>query len=550
LPAQNGLVGIRASLGTPLYILMAAVGIVLLIACANVAGLMLARSATREREMAVRAALGASHGRIIRQLLTESVLLSFAGGALGILCAYWGAYSLAAFVSRNQPSPIVVDVSPDIRVLAFTAATAVLTGILFGLAPAFRAVRVNVAPALKDGAGNLSGTGYAETRRFGLGSSLVVLQVGLSVVVLIAAGLLARTLANLKSIDPGFDTQNILHFGIDPTLAGYENEKIQSLYKEFQRRLTALPGVISMSYASDILLNGGLWSTSVHIDGQPDKSSAKTNMLAVGPDFFETMRIPLLNGRTFAPIDSRAVPDLAIVNQTFVHRYLDGRNPIGLHLEGESDANHVSREIVGVVADAKYDRLRTSVEPTAYIPLKEGAAYFELRTGPKPEALIPAVRKIASELDNNLPLFDLGTQAETIDRLLFNERIVARLSSLFGVVALLLACVGLCGLLSYEVARRTREIGIRTALGAQPRDVFRLVLRQGLVLAFCGAVAGMAVATGVTRYLQSLLYGVRAADPLTFASIVLLLVFVALFACYIPSRRATRVDPIVALRHE
>ena len=550
LPAQQGLVGVRTELGKPLYILMAAVGMVLLIACGNVAGLLSAKGRAREKEMAVRAALGGSRGRIVRQLLTESLLLAFAGASLGILLAYWGAYLLAAFLSANSFSPLVIDATPDLRVLGFTVGTTVLSGVLFGLAPTFRGVHASIVPALKNNSGNSSAVDQARNKRFGLGGALVIGQVGLSVVVLIGAALLVRTVANLKNINPGFDTRNLLHFGIDPTLTGYGQEKLQNLYGEVHRRLAALPGVISASYGSEVLLNGGLWGSSVHVQGQPQNSKVETNMFAAGPGFFETMRIPVVSGRSFTAADLSSGQDVAIVNESFVRRYLQGRNPLGLHLEGDSDEGHGGHEIVGVVADTKYHALRVAIDPTTYVPLKKGAAYFELRMGTKPESLIPAVRQIVGTLDNNLPIFELRTQTETIDRLVFNERLVARLSSLFGALALVLACVGLYGLLSYEVARRTREIGIRTALGARQRDVFRLVLGRGLVLAVTGAVAGVAVAMALTRYLGSLLYGVGATDPMTFIGIPLVLMLVALLACYIPSRRAARVDPMVALRYE
>jgi predicted permease len=550
LPAQKGLVGFRQFYDKPIYILTVAVGIVLLIACANIAALLLARATAREKEMAVRLALGAGRARIIRQLLTESLLLSSAGAALGIVLADWSAQALAAFISKNAYSTLFIDTRPDARILAFTLGIALLTGILFGIAPAFRGSRINVGPALKESAASSDAT-KVSGRHFGLGSALIVAQVALSVVVLTGAGLLVRTLANLRNIDPGFDTHNVLLFGINPKLTGYSNDRIQTLYRELQTRLASMPGVISASYSSDTLLSAGQWTSGVHIEGQPEKTTVETDMLAVGPSFFETMRLPLLNGRTFAASDLRSTQAVAIVNQTFVRRFLEGRNPIGLHLGGTTPSgNKVEREIVGVVADAKYDDLRKPLEPTAYIPLQEGEAYFALRTSTKPEAVIPEVRRIVGALDDNLPLFDMRTQTQTIDRLLFNERLVAKLSSLFGALALILACVGLYGLLSYEVARRTREIGIRTALGAQRREIFRLVLFQGLILAMVGALVGIGAAIGVTRYLGSLLYGIRATDPATFVIIAFLLIAVALLACYIPSRRATRVDPLVALRYE
>jgi predicted permease len=552
VPAQRGLMGIRSTLGTPLYILMGAVGMVLLISCANVAGLLLARARAREKEMTMRAALGAGQARMLRQLLTESVLLATAGGLLGIFLAYWLAGSLAAFVSSNSEAQIVGNAGVNAGVLVFTALTSVLCGILFGLAPALWSARSNTGAALKDNATQVTGphSGGPGGWRVGLGGVLVIGQVALSVVVLIGAGLLVRTLANLKGMNPGFETRNLLHFGVNPDLSGYEKERVQNLYDEMQRRLAALPGVLSVSCASEVLLNGGLWSTDVHVEGAPKDSRANTSMLAVSEGYFETMGIGLLTGRAFTASDLHSKQDVAIVNQSFVRQYLQGRNPIGLHLQGGSDDNPENREIVGVLADAKYATLRREVEPTTYVPLRTGPAYFELRTGPKPEALMPAVRKLLGDLDEDLPVYGMRSETETIDRLLFNERLVARLSSLFGVLALLLAGVGLLGLLSYEVARRSGEIGVRMALGARPEGVVWLVLRRGLFLVATGTAAGILVAAWLTRYLGSLLYGVPNTDPLTFAAVTCALLTVALLACWIPAWRATRVEPMVALRHE
>ena len=551
LPAQKGLAGIRQYYDEPIYVLSAAVGIVLVIVCANLAALLLARATAREKEMAVRLALGAGKGQIIQQLLMESLLLSFAGAALGVLFADWSAEALAAYISRNAYSTLFIDTRPDAKVLAFAVATALLTGILFGLAPAFRGSRVNVGPALKDSSGGSAGAAKATGRRIGLGSCLVVAQVALSVVVLAGAGLLVRTLTNLRKVNPGFDTHNVLLFGINPSLAGYKVERMQTLYRELQARFASVPAVISASYSSDTLLSDGLWTSGVHIEGQPKDSTVETDMLAVGPEFFETMRLPLVWGRTFTQSDLQSERTVAVVNRTFVQRFLAGKNPIGVHLGGTTPSGkEVEREIVGIVGDAKYENLRKNIEPTTYVPLQEGAAHFAIRASTDAEAMIPVVRQVVASVDDNLPLFDIRTQTATIDRSLFNERLVAQLSSFFGAVALILACVGLYGLLSYEVARRTREIGIRTALGAQRREIFRLVLRQGLALTLFGAFVGIAAAIGVTRYLGSLLYGVAATDPLTFVTIAFTLLTVALLACYIPSRRATRVDPITALRYE
>ena len=549
IPAQQGLVGIRGALSQPIYILMAAVAILLLISCANVAGLMLARAAARQKEMAVRQALGAARGRIVRQLLTESVLLALAGASLGTLVAFWGANALAAFVAENRYSAVYLNADPDLTVLAFTAGVAVLTGILFGLAPAFRGTRVNVSPVLKENASGISGGTFAGGK-IGFGSVLVVAQVALSVVILAGAGLVVRSLANLKGINPGFDTRNMLQFGINPKQAGYyKDEQIQPLYRELERRLSVLPGVSSVSYSSDPLLDGGLWTSDYVIEGRADKSEVEIQMMAIGPGYLETMRIPLLAGRTLTQADLGSGHDVALVNRAFVKRFLENREPLGLHFGG-SDAKDKHYEIVGVVGDTKYDTLRKDVEPTAFIPMKQTSAYFTVRTAGDQRPMLPAIRRVVSELDDNLPLFDVRTQTERIERLLFNERLLARLASLFGLLALALACVGLYGLLAYEVARRTREIGIRSALGAQRRDVLRLVGGQGLALIAFGAISGVAAAIAITRPLGSLLYGVRPSDPITLLFVCALLTIVGVAACYIPARRATRVDPIVALRYE
>ena len=565
VPAQTGLTGSRKLYTNPLYVLMLAVGIILLIACANVAGLMLARASARQKEMAVRLALGAGRARIIRQLLTESILLSVAGGAVGILFAYWGAHAIISFVSSNQTRPLGFATGIDPRVLGFTVAISLLTGIFFGMAPAFRSARVNLAPALKEGDGGSATFAHAGAKWFSMSNALVVAQVALAMVVLVGAGLLVRTLQNLRGIDVGFDSHNVLIFGIDPTLVGYKGPQLDSFYRDLQGRLSETPGVKSASYSMMPLLSGGLMITGFHWPGTPQDQESEADALGVGPNFFDTLHIPFLTGRGFTASDfalsatndgatPTSAPTPVIVNQAFVEKYLAKENPLGKHFGesagGADEPPSPGMEIIGVVRDAKYNDLRREIHAMIYSPQTGGGASFELRTAADPKAILPAIRKTVAQVNANLPLFDVKTESQQIDRILFQERLVARLSSFFALLALMLACIGLYGLLSYEVSRRTREIGIRLALGAQAADVLRLIVKQGIVLGLVGATVGAAVAIGVTRYMAAMLYDVHPNDPLTIVAVAALLTIVALAACYVPARRAMRVDPIVALRHE
>jgi len=565
LPAQTGLVGTRGEYADPLYVLMLAVGIILLIACANVAGLMLARAAGRQKEMAVRLALGAGRARVVRQLLTESVMLSVLGGILGILFAYWGTHAIVSFVSSNQPRALGFATGVDLRVLGFTVTISLLTGILFGIAPTLRSARVDLTPALKEGEHSSASSGHAGRTWFSIGNGLVVAQVALAIIVLVGAGLLVRTLQNLRSIDVGFDSHNILIFAIDPTAIGYKGTQVDAFYRDLQGRLSEIPGVKSAGYSMMPLLNNGLMVTMFHWPGTPEDQQSTADVLGVGPNFFETLHIPFLAGRGFNASDfkvsaanSGVIPSSsrtpAIVNQAFVQKYLGKENPLGKQFgEFVGDANRPASpgyEIIGVVRDAKYNSLRRDIQAMMYTPQSGGGASFELRTAADPQAILPAIREVVSQVNTNLPLFDVKTESEQIDRLLFQERLVARLAGFFGLLALVLACVGLYGLLSYEVSRRTREIGIRLALGAQRERVLKLVLGQGIALAIAGAALGIGVALGVMRYLASMLYDVHANDPMTMIGVAVLLTLVAVAACYIPARRAMRVDPIVALRYE
>ena len=572
LPAETGLTGSRPQFSNPLYVLMLAVGIVLLIACANVAGLMLARATARQKEIAVRLAIGASRGRIARQILTESLTISAAGGLLGVAMAFWSARALLAFLTSTSSRPTGFSADIDFRVLTFTAGASILTGILFGLVPALRSMRVEPTPALKEG-GRSSNSGQAGWASVNSGNALVVAQVALTVVVLVGAGLLVHTLKNLQSIDPGFDSNNVLNFHVDPTLSGYKGDRLGQLFRELRDRFSAIPGVLSVSYSHSPLLSGSLMVKGFHLHGKPDEQQSDADFLNVGPGFFETMRMPITLGRNFMSAEytmaaseagSRCsnasisqVPVAAVVNESFVRTYFPRRNPIGQRFGGGDDPEDDNPnqckdpgwQIVGLVHDAKYNDLRREVHPTFYVPSAEDGT-FELRTAGDPTMAVSAVRDVLRRSGFDLPLFDIKTESQQIDELLFQERLIARFSSVFGLLALLLACIGLYGLLSNEVARRTHEIGIRMALGAQSGDVLRSVVGHGIVLALMGAAIGTVASLGVTRFLRSMLYDVKPDDPMTLVGVTALLLVVALAACYIPARRATRVDPLVALRYE
>jgi len=579
LSAQKALVGESGKFADPLRILMAAVGIVLLIACANVAGLVLSRANGRRREIAVRLALGARRRRLLRQLLTESVILSLFGGILGILLAYWGAHTIVAMISSGEDRSLGFSANIDLRVLAFTALVSILTGIVFGLAPAMRSLRLDLTPTLKDAS---SGVQQGRSRWFSMGNALVVLQAALAVVLLMGAGLLVHTFSNLKNLDPGFDTRNVLTFALNPSLAGYKRTQIDNLYRDLQQEIGSLPGVKSVSYSESPLLAGS-WSRTSFRYMPPGKSKpeeVEADWMPISSDFFSTLRIPVMAGRMFTQADfdqtaahdaagetqqaakpgtpppaAPTVPVPAIVNDLFAKKYFPGVNPLGQRF-GSEDGSDPERpkdpgyEVVGIVQNAKYNNLRREIDPTMYVPLSGSAASFEIRTATDPHGLIGPVRSLIGQHDNNLPMNSVRTQSEHIERLLRQERIIAQLSSFFGLVSLLLACIGLYGLLSYEVSRRTREIGIRMALGAQRGDLIRLVVWQGVALALVGTAIGVASAIGIGRLLTKVLYGVKPDDPITLGAVSALLVVVALGAAMIPARRATTVDPMIALRYE
>jgi predicted permease len=563
-PGGQGEMYRRKYYAPSLYLLLGVVGLVLLIACANVANLLLSRAAGRQKEISLRLALGASRWRLMRQLLTESLLLSVLGGLLGILFAVWlkdGLIAVSLWGGRGMGS--VLQPRLDWRVLGFTLALSLLTGIIFGLAPAWRTTRVDLTPSLKD-----SGRGSSAVHRSLLSRGLVVVQVALSLLLLVGAGLFVRTLVNLQRVDPGFNTQNLLLFEVQPSLIGYKDEKLRQIYQQISERVEAVPGVQAVTFSRLPLLSYSSSSSSVFLrdalSAPPDsegriKPTGEGYRHTVRDNFLDVMGIPLLQGRTFGAQDSATSPKVVVVNQTFANKFFPGENAIGKRFTYDP-AKPDEMEIVGICKDAKYQSQRDDIPPTIYSSYRQdrpmGNAVFEVRTAGDPTAIVASVRNVVREIEPNLPVQNVKTQVEQADETLRMERLFAKLLTLFALLAQQLAAIGLFGVLAYAVSQRTHEIGIRMALGADRGNVLRMIVRQGMTLAVLGVVLGLVGAWALTKYLESwvslskMLFGVKVNDPLTYGLIAVLLTVVALIACYIPARRATKVDPLVALRYE
>jgi predicted permease len=556
-PGLRGTSDANGTFGTELRILAAVVGMALLIACVNVANLLLARAASRRREIAVRLSIGAGRGRLIRQLLTESAVLAMGGGVLGLLLAKGGLGLLLSVLSYGQDS-IPFDLSVDLRILAFTGGVSLFTGILFGLAPALAAARVDLAPILK---GTERG---AESRPLHCRATslLVVVQVALSLVLLIASGLMIRSLRALHDVDFGFDRERVLVAWIFPALAGYDHAKEMGLYRELPERVNAIPGVRSASLLRTRMLRGGwyrdVWAQSPEISPE---QARKVRCDHVGPRFFETMGIALLSGREFSPADSETAPKVAIVSQTMARKFFPGQNPVGLHLGFGGPETSGEILIVGMAADIRHRVPEDRPVESVYIPYTQapgmvlGQMNLVVRTmiGPgmaSPGAVIAAMRREVQSVDRNLPLVGVQTQSEEIEDTLGGQRSLATLLSIFGTLALILTSIGLYGTMSHAVGIRTRELGIRMALGAEKQDVLWMVLRHALWLVLIGVAIGIPVAAAATRFIASMLFAVNTSDPITISGAVLGMFATAALAAYIPARRATRVDPMVALRYD
>uniref|UniRef100_Q01QF1 Permease n=1 Tax=Solibacter usitatus (strain Ellin6076) TaxID=234267 RepID=Q01QF1_SOLUE len=551
----SGLDSLRRLYSKPLYVLLTLVALVLALACANVANLLLARSAARSREIALRMSVGAGRFRIVRQLLTESILLASLGGALGILFAVWGTRFLTLLLANGRAN-FTLHAGLNWHVLAAAVALSLVTGVLFGLAPALQATRVDVMPVLKEVRAGWS-RGKHSFWRIRPSHGLVVAQIGISLVMLFAAGLFVRTLSSLQSIELGFNRENVLLFQVDARKAGHKDPEVARFYAALRQRFQTIPGVRDASLAEDSLITAGT-GFPVGLPGEPPNNANR--ILRVGPAFFRTMQIPILEGRDLEESDRPGSPEVVVINEEFAKASFPGRNPLGQHLtlrkpSKQDDVVARDMEIVGVSRNARYGGVTRDIPPVAYLPYDQGfpepdQMVYALRTAGDPLLYVNAVREIVREADSRVPVFQVRTQTADIDQTMNQEITFARLCSGFAILALVIAGVGLYGTVSYNVVRRTGEIGIRMALGAQRGTVVRMILWEVLLLAFTGLVLGMAVAISTSKFVESLLYGIKHNDPLSLTLAVIGLLAVATLAGLVPALKASRIDLLNAIRHE
>jgi macrolide transport system ATP-binding/permease protein len=546
---------LRGDFRKALQILMAVVGLILLIACANVANLLLARSAARQKELAVRVAMGAGASRLFRQVLTESILLATIGAAFGLLLAHWADAALLRLVSGG-PSPIPLDVHLDSRILAFTLGVAVLTGILFGLAPAFRAARVDLSSVLKGTSRSIASDG-SQAGGVPVGKILVVAQVTLSLLLLVVAGLFLRSFQNLAAVQIGYDTDHLLLFGVSPRSYGFKGPRGAQLLKDMIERLDAVPGVRSASLMDNGLFGGGDSNSDIFVEGAKPKTveAPESRWDMVGPNFFSTTGIPIFYGREIGPQDGGSGQRVGLLNQTAAHYYFGDANPIGSRIMVKTTLGPSDFVVIGVVADSKHGSVREKPQRRFYIPFfnpigDASSANILVRTSGDPATAVSAIRAAVKQTAANLPLIEVQTMNQRVSQSLATDRTITKLSGVFGPLAMILVCIGLYGVMSYAVSGRTSEIGIRIALGAQRGSVLWLILRESLLLVLVGVAIGLPVIFGAGRWISSLLFGVKPADPTALALATALMFAAGILACYIPARRAMRVDPMVALRCE
>ena len=552
---SRGASTLRGDFSKPLQILMALVGLILLIACANVANLLLARSSARQKELAVRVAMGAGALRIFRQVLTESILLATIGAAFGLLLAHWADAALLRLVSGGS-TPIPLDVHLDSSILAFTLGVAVLTGILFGLAPAFRAARVDLSSVLKGTSRSIASSG-SQGGRVPVGKILVVAQVTLSLLLLVVAGLFLRSFQNLAAVQIGYDSDHLLLFGVSPLSYGFKGPRGAQLLKDMIERLDAVPGVRSASLMSNLLLGGSDSNSDIFVEGANPKTveAPESRWDMVGPNFFTTMGIPVLYGREIGPQDSGDGQRVGLLNQTAAHYYFGDRNPLGSRIMVKTTEGPADFVVIGVVSDSKHGSVREKPQRRFYIPFfnpigDAGYASVLVRTSGDPAQAAPAIRAAVKQMAANLPQIEIQTINQRLSQSLATDHTITRLSGVFGPLAMILVGIGLYGVMSYAVSSRTSEIGIRIALGAQRGSVLWLISRESLLLVLIGVAIGLPAIFAAGKWISSLLYGVKPADPTTLALATALMFAAGIVACYIPARRAMRVDPIVALRYE
>ena len=542
-PAADGINLLGFFWRKPLQVLMAMVGLVLLIACANLANLLIARAAAREREMAVRTAIGASRMAILRQLLTESLTLTLAAGFVGLFLATWAVSGLLWLISENDEHSWL-SAHLDLRLFAYTLAVSALAGLLFGCAPLLQTWKLDLVTALKDQAGTTSSSSRQRVRKV-----LVAAQMALALVLLAAAALFTQTLVNLKNTNPGFQPADVLRFAIEPRLNGYDKERAKVLVRTVRDRLAGLPGVETVGYAGLGPFADGDMGTGVYVEGRTPSTTDEASTDSLSPGFFRALRIPIVAGREFNEHDNTAAVKVAIINQAFAKKYFPGRNPLGLRVG--TSRSHIEYEVAGVARDMALGSLREPAKPFLYFswdghPLDRAVVYVRGYGA----QLGPAVRAALRQIDANLPVMDMATMQSRVDRSVSIERSIATLAAGFGLLATLLAAVGLYGVVSYAVARRTVEIGVRMALGAARADVYRIVLKEVGVLLVAGAAVGLPVAMALGKVIESQLYGVKPRDPMLLAAAVAALAAVAFAAAFVPARRAASIDPVRALRGE
>ena len=552
-PGARGLDYLRGTYAEPSYVLMALAGLVLVLACVNLANLLLARAAARQREMSTRFALGAGRARILRQVLTENLLLSGMGGLVGLAIGYAARGVIPGLLARDENATLL-QVEFDWRVMAFTAAVALATGVLFGVAPAWQAMRAESSGALKDG-GHGSGDARGGKQGVWVGKGLVVMQIALSAILLVGAGLFVRTLVNLGHAELGFREDHLLLFRVNPPRTVHVDGRRLAMYQRLEGNLAAIPGVKSVTMTDIALIGDGNSGASFHVSGTPrEKERFRVQTNGVSRDFFQTMGIEIVRGRGFGSQDTATSPKVAVINQTLARRYFPNEDPVGKTFDTDPEDFAVPLTIIGVAADTKHADLRSETPPTFYAFYEQraeaGRMMIALHTEQDPASLLSAARAVVTKMDRNLPLTDVRTMQEQVKLTTTNERIFAQLTSGFGVLALVLASIGIYGIMAYTVARRTGEIGIRMALGARSGQVLRMVLREVSWLALAGVMLGVGAAVGLGRLVSSMLYGLKPSDPLTLAGIGGLLILIALLAGLGPARRAARIDPMQALRHE